>query len=243
MNEHLDIADRLTEAHEFECKTISGQIHDIVIQRLSGLQLLIQGCRHTIKSGGNVEDALSYLDEIKKGLQGTLDYATDLMNAISPMSLNDFGLIVTIENLCKRIEQQKQPTIIVSTELANEPITLPEPRQLTVFRIFQHLIFYILYSPQNAYYQDHIQDIRVFVNITTSGNSLIISITTNGKCLSQKSLKAASDNNEGSKFFGNKAMTDRIKYVGADFQIADYPEEKNLSGVILKIEMLPAQAA
>lgn len=86
---------KVIEAQEEERKRISRDIHDGPAQDLANVMLRAEYCEKVIDK--DMEDAKSEIRELKKDVKVTLNNIRKIIYDLRPMSLDDLGLIPTIE--------------------------------------------------------------------------------------------------------------------------------------------------
>ncbi len=95
-------------SQEEERQRLSHELHDGILQDLVGLSQRVELCRNEITT--NTGMAQERLNEIHQLLNGTLDDVRRISIALRPPVLEDFGLTVAIDALCKELNRVQTQT-------------------------------------------------------------------------------------------------------------------------------------
>lgn len=207
LNQKEIILLKIIESGENDKKNIARDIHDGPAQTLAYLTFEMQLLKTLIEvmdSG----DIIKKVDDINQHLQGALDEIRQIIYDLRPMSLDDLGLVPTIENYIKEFSESRG--IDISFELIdNNKLVYEIPNALCVaiFRIIQE-------SLNNVY--KHSESATATVTIELLKNVLKLEVSDNGKGFDvDKVLKEVKENGN----FGLLGMTERVNLIGGDIDI------------------------
>ena len=124
-------------SQEEERQRLSHELHDGTLQDLVGLAQRVELCRSELES--DPRRAGQRLDELQKLLGQTLADVRRISNALRPPVLEDFGLPIALEALCKDLEQEK-PALQCHYKVAGQPLRLPPDLELAVYRVVQEAL-------------------------------------------------------------------------------------------------------
>jgi signal transduction histidine kinase len=134
-------------SQEEERQRLSHELHDGTLQDLVGLTQRVELCRNELER--DPVQAQRRLDEIHGLLEQTLGDVRRISNALRPSILEDLGLSVALEALCKDLKQDK-PTIQCEYIFAGETQRLQPDLELAIYRIVQEALANIRKHAQNA---------------------------------------------------------------------------------------------
>jgi signal transduction histidine kinase len=162
----LDFQHRMMEAtlesEENERRRLAGDLHDSVGGMLSTIRVGLSAIAKQLPDPRMVEQSKQMLDET---LTSVRRISLDLM----PSTLEKFGLVPALKELCERFEGASLIPVNFHYEGELKPIT--KSRELKIFRIVQELI-------NNAV--KHAQASTITVTMR-AGNALKISVEDDGK--------------------------------------------------------------
>ena len=124
-------------SQEEERQRLSHELHDGTLQDLVGLSQRVELFRNEIKTNGNA--ATERLVEIESLLNHTLDDVRNISIALRPPLLDELGLDVAIESLCKKMTQSK-PGIKCNFQVNGYTRRLDPDLELTVYRVIQEAL-------------------------------------------------------------------------------------------------------
>ncbi|MEQ8789261.1 MAG: PAS domain S-box protein [Pirellulaceae bacterium] len=86
---------RLLELHERDRQLIAYEIHDGIVQDMTGAAMFAEAAQHAV---ADREDVRGRLDQSLKLLRGSIDEARRMITGLRPPILEDQGLVAAIEN-------------------------------------------------------------------------------------------------------------------------------------------------
>ena len=96
-------ANRLIVAHEVELKRVSSELHDGIGQVLAMIKFMVEDASRRLKQG-KVDEGAHILDETVQRLRDTMDEVRRLSSELRPSTLDDLGLLPTVEGHCRKYE-------------------------------------------------------------------------------------------------------------------------------------------
>lgn len=207
LNEKEIILLKIIESGENEKKSIVRDIHDGPAQTLAYLTLEMQLLKSLIDAK-NSENIIKKVEEIDKHIQGALEETRKIIHDLRPMSLDDLGLIPTLENYIKEFNESKRITVLFrlidSYDLATQ---IPSALSIAVFRIIQEAL-------NNVY--KHSEATTTTVSIEILNNVLKLEIIDNGKGFDvSETLRNIRVNGN----FGLLGMKERVDLVDGEINI------------------------
>jgi two-component system, NarL family, sensor histidine kinase DegS len=126
---------KILEAQENERKRIARDIHDGPAQHMANIVMRVDICKMVISK--DLEEGLKELSDLKESVKVALKEVRSIIYDLRPMSLDDLGLIQTIQQTVNTIAQESNIEINLNLkpfETEIEPII-----QVAVYRIIQEM--------------------------------------------------------------------------------------------------------
>jgi signal transduction histidine kinase/DNA-binding response OmpR family regulator len=182
---------KVIQAQEEERKLIAADIHDTVAQTLVGMLAKVQMAQSLLDM--DLEQARQLLEELKKIVGDSVKEVRQIIFNLRPTSLDDLGLLPSLENFIKRFEREQQIKVelICNTRERRLPATL----ETNIFRIVQESLNNI---------KKHADAKKAWVSFRFSPTNLSLRIADDGKGfnwneVTEKFLKGESHGLEGMK--------------------------------------------
>jgi signal transduction histidine kinase len=134
-------------SQEEERQRLSHELHDGTLQDLVGLTQRVELCRNELERDPLL--AGHRLDELHGLLEQTIGDVRRISNALRPPALDDLGLPVALEALCKELKQDK-PALNCEYDISGEPRRLQPDLELAVYRVVQEALTNIRKHAQDA---------------------------------------------------------------------------------------------
>jgi two-component system sensor histidine kinase DegS len=134
-------------SQEEERQRLSHELHDGTLQDLVGLTQRVELCRNELERDPQL--ARHRLDELHGLLEQTLGDVRRISNALRPPVLEDLGLSVALEALCKDLKQDK-PNLQCEYTVSGEARRLHPDLELAVYRVVQEALTNVRKHAQNA---------------------------------------------------------------------------------------------
>ncbi len=140
-------ADKALLSQEEERQRLSHELHDGTLQDLVGLSQRVELCRNELDRSPEV--ARSRLDELHRLLGQAIEDVRRISNALRPPVLEDFGLSVALDALCKDLSQEK-PDLHCEYLISGTQRRLQPDLELAIYRVVQEALANIRKHAQNA---------------------------------------------------------------------------------------------
>lgn len=125
------LSKRLLKNEEQEKQKIAIGLHEGLAQTLSAIKVNVESSR--TRSGN--ED-MEPLESIVPAIQSAIQEVRSLATELRPSSLDDLGLLPTINWFCREFEQQ-YGDIIIEREISVHETTIPAPLKIVIYRIVE----------------------------------------------------------------------------------------------------------
>ncbi len=196
-----DLLDASIQAQENERKRVATDLHDGIGSLLSAIRLYIV----QLAQDHSPEVSSEMIRETTEMVDTAIDQARKMAHNLLPSTLERFGVVQAIEDLCKRIQSMSE----LSIELEYE--NLPEfskEQDLAIYRIIQELLNNTL---------KHAAATKVRIAFQRMPSQLSILYTDNGKHFH---LTGQAKDIPG---LGLKSIASRAQLIGAECQIQPTP--------------------
>jgi signal transduction histidine kinase len=134
-------------SQEEERQRLSHELHDGTLQDLVGLAQRVELCRNELDRDPQL--ARRRLNELQGLLEQTLGDVRRISNALRPPVLEDLGLPVALEALCKDLKQDK-PFLVCEYLVSGDARRLQPDLELAVYRVVQEALTNVRKHAQNA---------------------------------------------------------------------------------------------
>ena len=124
-------------SQEEERQRLSHELHDGTLQDLVGLTQRVELCRNELDRDPLL--ARRRLEELHKLLEQTIDDVRRISNALRPPVLEDFGLAIAVDALCKDLELEKS-ALQVDFLISGTARRLHPDLELAVYRVVQEAL-------------------------------------------------------------------------------------------------------
>lgn len=194
----------IIKAQEEERQRVAREIHDGPAQSMSNIVLKAEICERLVDS--EPVKAKEELRNLKSVVRETLQDVRKIIYNLRPMSLDDLGLIPTLQRYIHTFEEESK--IAVSFKTKGVYKDLKPTISLTIFRIVQEAINNI---------KKHAQAYNVSVDLEFLKKELRLKVVDDGKGFSIEDLNTRKDNiNSG---FGLYSMRERVELLNGKFEI------------------------
>lgn len=199
---------RIIKAQEEERQRVARDIHDGPAQSMSNVVLKAEICERLINV--DFEKAKQELQNLKLIVRDSLQDVRKIIYNLRPMSLDDLGLIPTIQRYL--LTYQEDTGIVTSFKTRGVYDDINPVISLTTFRIVQEAVSNI---------KKHANAQNAAINLEFNDNMLRIYIYDDGKGFDVKNLKVRSEDiNSG---FGLMSMQERVELLNGEFEINSQP--------------------
>ena len=200
-------------SQESERRRLAADLHDSIGGMLSTIRVGLATIGRSLPEP-------KMIDETKKMLDDTISSVRRISRDLMPSTLEKFGLVHAIKELCERFESTS--TIPVKFEATGEISSLDSQRELMVFRIIQELL-------NNAI--KHAQALNIYVKLVAT-DVLYISVEDDGIGFNAEEQKLDRSSGKGLGLFN---IENRARLLNANLQFE--PGQKNGSKISLTIPL------
>lgn len=207
MQEQLrHLSRQVLQAQEDERKRISRELHDVVAQTLTGINVHLAA----LKKGAarNLADFDRDIERTQKMLEDSVNLVHQFARELRPPVLDDLGLIPALHSFLKNFTAQTGVRTHLTAFSGVEQLNAD--RRTILYRVAQEALTNV---------SRHAQASRVEVSIQRGTAGIRMRIKDNGKAFTvERVLKA-----KGKKRLGLLGMRERLEMVGGRFEIASTP--------------------
>lgn len=198
---------RVIQAQEAERARVARDLHDGPAQSLSNLMLKTELCLKMVDK--DIERVKDELQILKNLIRGTIDDTRGLIYNLRPMSIDDLGLIPTLERFIDQIEEKNDFSIELKVKQSPTENRIKESDIIAVtsFRIIQEALNNI---------QKYSKADQVIIELEYNLTNLIIIIQDNGIGFDITKLESGLIDNHG---FGLPMMKERVNLLLGKFVI------------------------
>lgn len=215
---------RVIQAQEDERRRIARDMHDGPAQSLSNLILKTELCLKLLDK--DIDRTRLELQTLKTLIRGTIDDTRRLIYNLRPMSIDDLGLIPTLERYIDRIEQKNDFSIELKVNFTNttQGENITEIISLTIFRIVQEGLNNI---------QKYAKADQVILEVSFNDSNTDVTIQDNGIGFDTKNIQSSLQDDTG---FGLPMMKERVNLLLGKFMIKSELDKGTVIHIILPIE-------
>jgi len=199
---------RIIKAQEEERQRVAREIHDGPAQSMSNVVIKAEICERLIDI--DLEKAKEELRNLKKIVRFSLQDIRKIIYKLRPMSLDDLGLIPTLQKFLETF--QEESGIAISFKTRGICCDMKPEISLTIFRIVQEAINNV---------NKHANAQNVVVNLEFLENCIRLYIFDDGKGFNLEDLKKASKDIYSG--FGLYSMRERVELLNGEFRLDSEP--------------------
>lgn len=213
---------KVLEAQETERNRIARDIHDGPAQKLSGLMIKTEVCIKLLDI--DIDKTRSEMKQLKELIRETIEETRSLIYNLYPMSLEDLGLIPSLQRLIDEAKTQQLSDIVFTYDKRQE-LKLNSSIISTLYRITQEAINNI---------KKHSQATKVEISLNKNPNDIVLKIKDNGIGFKQDQVRINLADNRG---FGLSMMKERALLMMGDFSLTSEPSKGTYIVVILPTDI------
>jgi len=192
---------KVIQGHEETRKSLAIELHDSIAQSLVGISTRLNVCRIMLKT--KPEEAESELARLQEVLGEMILEVRNIMFVLRPSTLDDLGLIPTLETYCNRFEKEHGIRVQLNVK-KNFRKRLPGAVETTAYRLIQE-------SLNNIWKHSGAENAMIFLSISPTALSITISDDGSGFDIAEDISNRDS--------FGIWGMKERISFHGGTFTI------------------------
>lgn len=193
------------EAQEVERRRVAAELHDGIGQSLTALKFWVEAnlleCKREHR--GN---AASVCKSIVRRIQQSIDEVRRISLNLRPSMLDDLGLVVTLNWLCREFLGAHAGFEIVK-EIDCDDLNVPEPLKNVIFRVTQEALNNVA---------KHAGATKVTLSLRCKKNVIVLKIVDNGSGFDASAMSAKASFSGG---LGLKSMRERAEASGGHFEL------------------------
>lgn len=206
----MDMGIDVLETQENERKRIARDLHDSTVQNLTNMMHKTELCTRLIDI--DPVRAKLELQTMINTIKSTINDMRNIIFGLRPMSLDDLGLIATIERYIR--DFKKNHEIDFTLLVTNKEKSILPVINLTLFRIVQE-------ASSNAI--KHGKAKKIVINLTYEEETILMSIADNGIGISKDTYSDKKVNMFSG--YGLSMMKERVLLLSGDFNIESNENE------------------
>ncbi len=197
---------RVLLAQEEERKRISRELHDVIAQMLTGINVRLATLKK--EAASNTRGLTRRISRTQQLVEKSVDIVHRFALELRPAMLDDLGLIPALHSFLKRFA--KETGVRASLTASAEVEELSPARRTALYRVAQEAL---------ANVSRHAQAARVEVSVRRLPNAVLMQIKDNGESFDvERALRAGRRGR-----IGLLGMRERIEMVGGRFSIESSP--------------------
>lgn len=200
-----ELSSKILAAQEQERRRIASDLHDGVAQTLGVVKYSVESRIAQLERdnpGLDLRQFESVIDQIREAV----DDIRKISRNLSPSVLDEFGICVAIDMLCRDFESEV-PTININCRACVDEIGLPEIVKVAIYRVVQEALNNI---------QKYASARLVEVVVTAGDDDLSLLIRDDGEGFDAAEVLLDSDQQRG---MGLVSMKERVEVTGGTFQL------------------------
>ncbi len=200
-------------SQEEERQRLSHELHDGTLQDMVGLVQRVELCRNDLDT--NPAYAKQRLDDLHDLLNKTIEDIRRMSIALRPPVLEDFGLPIALDALCKDLQQEK-PGLVINYVVEGENQRLQSDLELAIYRVVQEALTNI---------RKHVKDVsQVSVELAFGETEVKAVIKNNGAVFSNYNVNQFVQ----SGHLGLAGMYERARLFGGSLTITSDDEDNTV---------------
>ncbi len=207
MQEQLRFLSRqLLSAQEEERKKISRELHDVIAQTLTSINIRLAALKKgTSLNTKNLDRNIARTQHL---VQQSVDIVHRFARELRPTVLDDLGLIPALQTFMKSFQEQTGIRVSLSAFAAVEQLS--EDKRTMLYRVAQEALTNV---------GRHAQASKAEVNIQKLDGAICMKIKDNGKGFQEERMLRAKKNRR----LGLLGMRERLEMVGGNFSFISVP--------------------
>lgn len=209
---------KIIKAQEEERQRVARDIHDGPAQMMSNVVIKAEICERMIDI--DLDKAREELRNLKRIVRDSLQDVRKIIYNLRPMSLDDLGLIPTLQRYV--LTFQEETGIAVSFMTSGIQPELKSVVSLTVFRIIQEAMNNII---------KHARASNVSIHLDFTNKGLKLFVIDDGSGFDSEKLKVKSNDISGG--FGLVSMRERIELLSGEMYISSVPDKGTRLNIVI----------
>lgn len=121
----------MLKSEESNKQKIAMELHEGLAQTLSAVKLNLEHSRQQVDVDDTVGKSMAAIIPV---LQSAIEDVRTIATELRPSSIDDLGLLPTINSLCRRFQQQ-HPDIRIRQDISVQELGIPAPLKVILYRI------------------------------------------------------------------------------------------------------------
>ncbi len=209
MKTERSLSRQLIQAQERERKRIASELHDGIAQSIGVVKYRIEDAVASFRRD-NPDLDLAALEGTIDDMRGLVEEVRRISSNLSPSMLEDFGIQVAMEWLCKEFKGLNRK-LDVSCSVNIDEAETPEPVKVAIYRVAQEAL-------QNIAKHAGATRVRTLLDYADGGVKLVI--IDNGQGFDPDNSGGGYDGKSG---MGLNSMRERVDATGGTFMIKSAP--------------------
>lgn len=197
---------KIIKAQEEERKRVAREIHDGPAQAMANLVMKAEFCEKLVDI--DIDKAKDELKNLKQVVRGSLSDVRKIIYDLRPMSLDDLGLIPTLQRYAANYMEETD--IHVDLCILEKGIYITKVVELAVFRIIQEALSNV---------RKHANAKNVSIRVEFTEDRLNVLISDDGKGFDKEAVKPMQKDSG----YGLFSMKERIELLSGKFEITSAP--------------------
>jgi signal transduction histidine kinase len=207
MQEQLrQLSRQILSAQEDERKKISRELHDVIAQTLTGINIRLAALKK--EAGLNTEGLERSITRTQKLVEKSVDIVHQFARELRPAVLDDLGLIPALHSFVKNFARRTRLHIGLKIFAGVEALDIN--KRTILYRVAQEALNNV---------SRHAQASRAEVRIQKQAQGIVMKIRDNGKSFSVDGALRV----KGGKHLGLLGMRERLEMVGGTFCVESAP--------------------
>ncbi|MSS62954.1 sensor histidine kinase [Velocimicrobium porci] len=214
---------RLLETQELERKRISMELHDTTVQNLTTLIHKTELCTKLMDI--DVIRAKLELQTMTSTIRETINELRGIIYDLRPMSIDDLGLVTTLERFIKQMEIENPDGIPIRLVVHQQEVKVLPVINLTLFRIIQE-------AYNNT--RKHAKAGHFDITITYDKDEIELEISDDGIGFQLALLQK--ENKTNNRNFGLSIMKERVDLLTGTMEVMS--EQENGTKILIKVPII-----
>jgi len=202
---------QLIQAQEKERKRIASELHDGIAQSIGVVKYSIENAVADLERD-HPDASLDALEATIDQIKGLVDEVRRISSNLSPSMLEDFGIHVAMEWLCKEFRTQNRD-VDVSCSVSIDESEMPELVKVAIYRVAQEAL-------QNIAKHSAATRVKTLLEAADGGVKLVIA--DNGHGFDPDERPRGYDGRSG---LGLRNMRERVDATGGEFEVKATPKK------------------
>lgn len=214
------LSQQLLLAQEEERKRISRELHDVIAQSLTGINLRLELVKR--ENCASIQDLREKIAQTQQLVSQSVDTVHRFARDLRPAMLDDLGLIPALETYFKDFTQQSGLQVNLKSEAGVEE--LGNIGRTVLYRVVQEALTNVV---------RHARATSVDVRLQKLDGILSMTITDNGQGFA---MEDTSIEKSSSRRLGMLGMRERLEIVGGTFSVASVPGQHTTVKVAIPMD-------